>query len=111
MSATSREVVYKRSCGSGIRLPALQLDQRLHHLLPAGLFQLVHELGAEAAPTHRPLIVLFFKNGSSKPEQGLSVGGDADHVAAPTDLAIEVATLLRCRRQAVHLLQNQLTPW
>jgi len=44
---------------------------------------LVHGLGAEVASTHRPLIVLFFKDCSGKPEQGLTVGEDADHVATP----------------------------
>ena len=42
-----------------------------------------------ACPLHGPLIILFEQQGSNEPNNGGFVGEDADHVAAPLDLAIE----------------------
>ena len=42
-----------------------------------------------ACALHGPLIILFEQQGTDEPDDGCLVGEDADHVAAPFDLAVE----------------------
>jgi|SRR6266850_3455244 len=78
-----------QSCGWVTRLSGLQVEQSLDHLLVAGLIELVHGLAAEIATSDCSLIVLLLEDGAGEAKKSSSVGEDADHLSASTDLPVQ----------------------